>query len=116
MIPPFKALLNHQSLLSRSKILFIAITGAAACYAISPESKRGLLGTVFLGHGVTKYQGFALEGVLTFLLVMTVLAATDQDREDKTFGPALSIGLSVTVCHLIGVSAIIKSSNQPYMV
>ena len=80
------------------------ISGAAICYAITPNAKRGSLGAVSLGAGVTRYQGFALEGILTFLLMMTVLASTDPNREDKTFGPALSIGLAVTVCHLIGVS------------
>ncbi len=38
------------------------------------------------------------------ILVLTVFASTDENRDDKTFGPALAIGLSVTVCHLIGVS------------
>eukprot|EP00794_Sanderia_malayensis_P003497 gene3498-3997_t len=81
-----------------------AITGAAICYAVTPTAKRGTLGAVALGDGVTRYQGFAVEGILTLILVLTVLASTDEKREDKTFGPALAIGLAVVVCHLIGIS------------
>jgi len=79
------------------------ITGAAICYAVTPASKRGTLGNLALGNDVTQYQGLAVETTLTFLLLMTILAATDPSKEDKTFGPALSIGLAVTACHLIGI-------------
>lgn len=82
----------------------VGIAGAAICYGVSPVTKRGTLGNVSLGDGVTQYQGFVIESVLTFILVITVLAATDMNREDTTFGPALSIGLAVTVCHLFGVN------------
>lgn len=80
-----------------------AIAGAAISYGVSPDQKRGTLGNVSLGAGVTQYQGFAVEGVLTLILVMTVLAATDPARNDDTFGPAFSIGLAVSVCHFIGI-------------
>lgn len=83
--------------------IYTGITGAAMCYAVSPTKKRGSLGSVSLGEGVSQYQGFAVEMILTFILMLTILAATDPNREDKTFGPALSIGLAVSVCHFVGV-------------
>ena len=89
---------------SLHRFTLTGITGAAICYAVTPASKRGTLGNLALGNDVTQYQGFAVETTLTFLLLMTILAATDPSREDKTFGPALSIGLAVTACHLIGVN------------
>ena len=106
MIIPNRYKLNFWCVLMMSLIRFTltGITGAAICYAVTPAAKRGTLGNLALGDGVTQYQGLAVETTLTFLLLMTILAATDPSREDKTFGPALSIGLAVTACHFIGVN------------
>ena len=72
-----------------------------------------MLAAVTLSNGVNKWQGFAVEGVLTFILVMTVFASSDPNRKEKGFGPALAIGLVVTVCHLNGVSQDMFFSRYP---
>ncbi|NXR80083.1 AQP2 protein, partial [Pycnonotus jocosus] len=48
-------------------------------------------------------QAVTVELFLTFQLVLCVFASTDERREDNLGSPALSIGLSVAVGHLLGI-------------
>lgn len=56
-----------------------------------------------LHNETTTGQAVTVELFLTFQLVLCIFASTDERREDNLGSPALSIGLSVTVGHLLGV-------------
>ena len=73
-------------------------------YGVLPSNVRGSLGVNMPAHGVTVGQAFAVELVLTFLLVLTVFGCTDPLRSHYGYEVPLAIGLCVTVCHLVGVS------------
>ena len=80
-----------------------AITGAAILSAVVPEGVRGAggLGMTVLGGKVSTGQAVAVEMVITMVLVMAVLAAADDGVHAAT--APLSIGLSITSCHLFAV-------------
>lgn len=62
--------------------------------------------TVFFSlqlNGISPGQGFGVEFLLTLQLVLCVIAVTDKRRDVGGFAP-LSIGLSVGLGHLAGVS------------
>nr|XP_034963975.1 aquaporin-5-like [Zootoca vivipara] len=73
----------------------------------SPALSIGLSVTTghFLGlHNNTGAgQAVGVELILTFLLVLCVFASTDSRRTDAVGSPALSIGLSVTTGHFLGI-------------
>ncbi|NXM66241.1 AQP2 protein, partial [Serilophus lunatus] len=56
-----------------------------------------------LHNGTSPGQAVTVELFLTFQLVLCVFACTDERREDALGSPALSIGLSVAVGHLLGI-------------
>ncbi|KFQ69064.1 Aquaporin-2, partial [Phaethon lepturus] len=56
-----------------------------------------------LHNETTTGQAVTVELFLTFQLVLCIFASTDERREDNLGSPALSIGLSVAVGHLLGI-------------
>lgn len=60
-----------------------------------------------------------MELFLTMQLVLCIFASTDERRGDNLGSPALSIGFSVTLGHLLGVSPSHRSQppnkNKTYM-
>ncbi|NXY87235.1 AQP2 protein, partial [Alcedo cyanopectus] len=56
-----------------------------------------------LHNETTTGQAVTVELFLTFQLVLCIFASTDERREDNLGSPALSIGLSVALGHLLGV-------------
>ncbi|NXM91715.1 AQP2 protein, partial [Oenanthe oenanthe] len=56
-----------------------------------------------LNNETTAGQAVTVELFITFQLVLCVFASTDERREDNLGSPALSIGLSVAVGHLLGI-------------
>ena len=91
-------------------ILFIivqclgGIIGAGFLHGVTPEEYRGALGANQLHDAVSPHQGFGVEFLTTFLLVFTVFASVDAKRTDLKGSAPLTIGLAVTVCHLMSVS------------
>lgn len=81
-----------------------AVAGAAVLAGLTPASLHGGLGTTTVSDLLTKEQGFGVEAVITFVLVMTVFACCDANRTDLNGSAPLAIGLSVTLCHLFAVS------------
>ncbi|KAM8975585.1 aquaporin-5-like [Pelodytes ibericus] len=79
-----------------------AIAGAGILYAVSPTNIRGNLAVNMVTNG-TPGQALAIELLITFQLVLCVFASTDSRRNDNVGSPALSIGLSVTLGHLLGI-------------
>lgn len=83
-----------------------AIIGAAILYGLTPASHRhrGSLGLTMVNPELTGAQAFGVEFFITLILVLTVFASCDKKRKDLNGSFPLSIGLSVTMCHLFAVS------------
>ncbi|XP_075707928.1 aquaporin-5-like [Rhinoderma darwinii] len=79
-----------------------AIAGAGILQAVAPANIRGNLA---INQVTVGSPGLALivEMLLTFQLVLCIFASTDSRRNDNVGSPSLSIGLSVTLGHLLGI-------------
>ncbi|XP_035164899.1 aquaporin-2 [Oxyura jamaicensis] len=80
-----------------------AVVGAAILHKITPADSQEGLAINKLHNETTTGQAVTVELFLTFQLVLCIFASTDERREDNLGSPALSIGLSVTVGHLLGI-------------
>merc|ERR1719370_251611 len=91
------------------------LLGGALLKTLVPEESRGKggLGSTQLGGGVSAAQGFGVEFVISFVLVMVVFgAAADQNNAANVKGsPPLAIGLSITACHLFAIPLTGASMN-----
>jgi glycerol uptake facilitator-like aquaporin len=63
------------------------------------------LGMTTINSKVTPVQGFFMEALITFVLVLTVEAVCDDRRSDIKGSVPLAIGLSIATCHLGAVSS-----------
>ncbi|XP_068068210.1 aquaporin-2-like isoform X1 [Anomalospiza imberbis] len=101
-------LLGSQLSLLRALFYVVAqllggVVGAAILHEITPADAREGLALNKLHNETTTGQAVTVELFLTFQLVLCVFASTDERREDNLGSPALSIGLSVAVGHLLGI-------------
>ncbi|NWI66254.1 AQP5 protein, partial [Todus mexicanus] len=80
-----------------------AIAGAGILYGVTPANTRGNLAINALNNNITPGQALVVEIILTFQLAACIFASTDNRRNGNVGAPALSIGLSVTVGHLVGI-------------
>ncbi|NWX59135.1 AQP2 protein, partial [Promerops cafer] len=101
-------LLGSQLSLLRALFYVVAqllggVVGAAILHEITPADSRQGLALNRLHNETTTGQAVTVELFLTFQLVLCVFASTDERREDILGSPALSIGLSVAVGHLLGI-------------
>lgn len=83
-----------------------AMIGAGILLGLTPESQQGMLGVNRLRGSVTDAQGFGVELLITFVVVLTVLASLDEKRTDLHGSAPLTIGLAVALGHLFAVSMI----------
>ncbi|XP_030050855.1 aquaporin-5-like [Microcaecilia unicolor] len=80
-----------------------AVAGAGLLYEFTSSKVRGTFGINTLKNDTTQGQAIAVELLITLQLVLCILSSTDSRRTEKIGFPALSIGLSVTLGHLIGI-------------
>ncbi|XP_073939438.1 aquaporin-2 isoform X2 [Castor canadensis] len=80
-----------------------AVAGAALLHELTPAEIRGNLAVNALNHNTTAGQAVTVELFLTLQLVLCIFASTDERRGDNLGSPALSIGFSVTLGHLLGI-------------
>uniref|UniRef100_A0A7M4EBK2 Aquaporin-2 n=2 Tax=Crocodylus porosus TaxID=8502 RepID=A0A7M4EBK2_CROPO len=80
------------------------VAGAAILHEITPPDIRGNLAINKLYNETTTGQAVTMELFLTFQLVLCIFASTDDRRSDNVGSPALSIGLSVALGHLLGIN------------
>ncbi|XP_018427385.1 PREDICTED: aquaporin-2-like [Nanorana parkeri] len=80
-----------------------AVIGAALLSEFAPPEIKGAFGVNLPSNNATPGQALAIEIVLTLQLVLCIFASTDSRRSDDTGSPALSIGLSVVLGHLLGI-------------
>nr|XP_025042297.1 aquaporin-5-like [Pelodiscus sinensis] len=78
------------------------LTASALLYGLTPEHARGEIGINKLAPGVTLPQAFSIEAIVSFQLVLCVLA-TSGSRRDPSKGGHLLIGLSVMLGHLVAI-------------
>lgn len=83
-----------------------AITGAAIHLVTTPSGNRNGLGVTGLSNGVTWWQAFVIEAVITYLLVQAVLALAEEG-----FAGKLAVGFSITACHLAFINYTGSSMN-----
>ncbi|XP_072286381.1 aquaporin-2-like [Pyxicephalus adspersus] len=80
-----------------------AVIGAALLSEFAPPEIKGAFGVNQPSNNVTSGQALAIEIILTLQLVLCIFATTDSRRSDNTGSPAISIGLSVVLGHLLGI-------------
>jgi len=80
-----------------------SVAGSGVLLLITPEKHRSNLGVLSLHSEITPIIGFATEAILTSLLILTVIASTDKNRDFNGFQAPLAIGLSVTCSMLMGI-------------
>ncbi|XP_075706184.1 aquaporin-2-like [Rhinoderma darwinii] len=80
-----------------------AVIGAALMYEFAPPDIRGGFGVNQPSNSTTSGQALAVEIILTMQLVLCIFASTDSRRTDNIGSPAISIGLSVVLGHLLGI-------------
>ena len=98
----YTCILSFLFFLLLFNLLNLAAAGSGLTYLLTPSLKRGSLGAVYISH-ITHAQAFVVELLLTTILVFTVMASTDEKRDEHHVPPGLAIGLAVTVAHLAGV-------------
>ncbi|KAM4702337.1 aquaporin-2-like [Discoglossus pictus] len=81
-----------------------AVSGAAILQEVTPFNAKGNLSINGLFNNTTAGKAFTVELFLTLQLVLCIFASTDDRRTDNVGSPALSIGLSVTFGHLLGIN------------
>nr|QIE08067.1 aquaporin 1 [Sinonovacula constricta] len=78
------------------------ILGSLILKTVTPSRLHSDLGMTTLSNDLDAGQGFGCELVFTFILVMSILGCTDNNR--PMFGsPAVGIGITITVVHLAAI-------------
>jgi aquaporin-4 len=82
-----------------------AVVGAAVLKFVSPPGVNDKVGATFPNADLAEYKFATLlvELIITFVLVLTVFATCDSQRKGFNGSGPLSIGLSITMCHLWAV-------------
>ena len=89
-----------------------ATLGSVLLWACLPEVNRNMFYGTNLAHGVNAGQGVGVEFITTFMLVFVVCSCVDEGRQDRNKYLAsipLTIGLTVVILNLMGVSSILAS-------
>ena len=71
------------------------------------------IGVTLLNEQITPMQGFAVEALITFILILTIFASIDGKRKDLGGSFPLSIGLALVVGVLFGVRILYFSAKTP---
>ena len=74
-----------------------ATAGAGVLFGLTPEDDRGTLGVTRVSPKISLAQGFGVEFLATFVLVLAIFASYDRQREDHGGSRALTIGLVISM-------------------
>ncbi|CAG5129328.1 unnamed protein product, partial [Candidula unifasciata] len=88
-----------------------AVVGAGILFGLTPADYHGNLGMTKVSEKINIGQAIGVELFITFILVFTVFASCDSKRRDLNGSTPLSIGLSVTMCHLWAIDFTGSSMN-----
>lgn len=89
-----------------------AIIGAMILKGVTPYERWGALGNTKVNEEMEVGRAFGVEFMVTFVLVFTVFASCDGKRNDLQGSAPLTIGLSVTMCHLFAIPLTGSSMNS----
>ncbi|KAJ7317770.1 hypothetical protein JRQ81_003932 [Phrynocephalus forsythii] len=81
-----------------------AIIGAGILYIVTPPDVGRTIALNDLSPEISPGEALVVEIILTFSVVMCIFSSTDKRRTDSRGNSALSIGLAVTMAHLIGIN------------
>ncbi|KAM4706061.1 aquaporin-1 [Rhinophrynus dorsalis] len=101
-------LLNFQISILKAIMYIIAqclgaVVGTAILSGITTGIDENTLGLNGLNDGISAGQALGVEIIVTFQLVLCVIAVTDRRRNDISGSVPLAIGLSVALGHLIAI-------------
>lgn len=90
-----------------------AVCGSAILKAFTPEDDaiRGTLGLTQVSPKLSAIQGFGVEFLLGFILVLVVFGVCDGNRNPATISAPLAIGIAVAVGHLAALEFTGASMN-----
>ncbi|XP_076449871.1 uncharacterized protein LOC143286152 [Babylonia areolata] len=88
-----------------------AVVGAGILMGLTPKEFQGGLGNTQVSKNLDAGKGVGVEIFITFVLVLTVFASIDSKRKDLNGSTPLTIGLSVTMCHLFAIQYTGASMN-----
>jgi glycerol uptake facilitator-like aquaporin len=71
---------------------------------LTPDTIQGNFGITTLSAAITPLQGFGIEFIATFVLVLIIFGANDENRTDVKGSAPLAIGLSITAIICFAVS------------
>lgn len=89
-----------------------AVIGAFMLKSVTPFQRWGSLGNTKLNEEMNVGGALGVEFMITFVLVFTVFASIDKNRNDLNGSGPLTIGLSVTMCHLFAIPLTGSSMNS----
>ncbi|XP_046544107.1 aquaporin-5-like [Haliotis rubra] len=87
-----------------------SIVGAGLLYGLKVQEKGGL-GLTLVSKEIDAGRAVGIELFITLVLVFTVFASVDSKRKDLNGSTPLTIGLSVTMCHLFAIPFTGSSMN-----
>ncbi|XP_046345479.1 aquaporin-5-like [Haliotis rufescens] len=87
-----------------------SIVGAGLLYGLKDAGGKGL-GLTQVNEKIDPGRAVGIELFITLVLVFTVFASVDSKRKDLNGSTPLTIGLSVTMCHLFAIPFTGSSMN-----
>ena len=82
-----------------------ALVGSGILKGVTPVKFEGDLGLTTVSADLKPFpDAVVVEGLITFILVFTVFASCDANRNDIGGSVPLSVGLCVIFCHMFAVS------------
>ena len=81
--------------------------------SVTPPQHRETLAATVLSKDITSWQGFLVEGAITFILVMTVFGATNSDRKCDLHMPTIPIGFAISLGIMSGVGPTVRACVHP---
>ncbi|CAA9999441.1 unnamed protein product [Nesidiocoris tenuis] len=80
-----------------------AVAGAALLQYMVPSTMSADIGAVSIQQGLTEGQAFAIEAVITAILLLVVCSVTDPNRGNLANSAPLAIGLAIACSHIFAV-------------
>lgn len=98
---------GHISILKGAFYIIVqcvgAVAGSAILKVIVPVSRQGNLGLTTVNPELTAGQGFLVEAIITFVLILVIQSVCDPRRKDLGNAAPIAVGLAISTCHLMAI-------------